>query len=48
MRAERLPDPTEFVGPILEAVKREHVAKTYGVKEWEVSRVGVCMCVCVS
>lgn len=36
MRAERLPDPTEYVGPILDAVKKEYVVKTYGIKEWEV------------
>lgn len=38
VRAERLPDPTEFVGPILAAVKKEYVAKTYGIKDWEVSQ----------
>lgn len=36
VRAERLPDPTEFVGPILAAVKKEYVTKTYGIKDWEV------------
>ena len=36
VRAERLPDPTEFVTPILERIKFEHVVKTYGIPDWEV------------
>jgi nuclear GTP-binding protein len=36
VRAERLPDPTEFVGPILDRIKPEYITKTYGVTEWEV------------
>lgn len=36
VRAERLPDPTEFVGDILTRVKREYIVRTYGIKDWEV------------
>ncbi len=35
VRAERLPDPTEFIAPILELVKPEYIVRTYGVKEWK-------------
>ena len=34
VRAERLPDPTEFITPILEIVKEEYISRTYGIKEW--------------
>lgn len=37
VRAERLPDPTEFVAPILDRVKKEYIVRTYGIKDWEVS-----------
>lgn len=35
VRAERLPDPTEFIAPILELVKPEYMVRTYGIKEWK-------------
>jgi len=34
VRAERLPDPSEFVQPILDRCKREHVERVYGVSGW--------------
>jgi nuclear GTP-binding protein len=35
VRAERLPDPSEFVGPILERANPDHLFKVYGVGKWE-------------
>jgi len=34
VRAERLPDPTEFVAPILEKVKIQYIKSQYGISEW--------------
>lgn len=34
VRAERLPDPTEFIPAILERVKPEHLRRQYGVYDW--------------
>ncbi|CAM9635841.1 unnamed protein product, partial [Chrysoparadoxa australica] len=34
VRAERLPDPTIFVPTILDRVKKEHLQRVYGVREW--------------
>jgi len=38
VRAERLPDPTEFIQPILDRVKKEYISRTYGIASWEVRR----------
>lgn len=38
VRAERLPDPTEFIPSILENIKKEYIVKTYGIKDWEVGK----------
>lgn len=36
VRAERLETPQDFIGPILEAVRREHISAKYGIpKEGE-------------
>ena len=35
VRAERLPDPTEFVPHILERAKPQHLHNLYGVQSWE-------------
>lgn len=35
VRAEKLPDPTDFVPPILERVKEEYVRRLYGVPSWD-------------
>eukprot|EP00968_Pinguiococcus_pyrenoidosus_P005694 scaffold368_cov258-Pinguiococcus_pyrenoidosus.AAC.57 len=36
VRAERLPDPTSFVAPILERVKKEYISRAYGLPpNWE-------------
>lgn len=35
VRAERLPDPTEYVGAILERSRKEHVQRTYGLEDWD-------------
>ncbi|DBA04187.1 TPA: LOW QUALITY PROTEIN: hypothetical protein N0F65_004295, partial [Lagenidium giganteum] len=35
VRAERLPEPTEFIPGILERVKKEYLTKVYGVTEWK-------------
>ncbi|ETW09037.1 hypothetical protein H310_01505 [Aphanomyces invadans] len=34
VRAEKLPQPAEFILPILERVKKEHVVKVYGIEDW--------------
>jgi nuclear GTP-binding protein len=34
VRAERLPDPTDFIPAILERCKPEHLTRTYGVAGW--------------
>jgi nuclear GTP-binding protein len=34
VRAERLPQPTDFIPAILERVKKEYLVKVYGVDEW--------------
>jgi len=34
VRAEKLPDPTEFVPPILEKVKHTYLRSQYGISEW--------------
>lgn len=34
VRAERLPDPTDFVPAIIERVKAEYLGRAYGVAEW--------------
>ncbi|CAN0493674.1 unnamed protein product, partial [Scytosiphon promiscuus] len=35
VRAEKLPDPTDFVPAILSRVKEEYVRRLYGVATWE-------------
>lgn len=35
VRAERLPQATDFIPAILERVKREYLVKVYGVDEWK-------------
>jgi nuclear GTP-binding protein len=35
VRAERLPDPTDFIPAILERSKPEHLTRTYGVVGWK-------------
>lgn len=35
VRAEKLPDPTDFVPAILERVKDEYLRRMYGVGAWE-------------
>ncbi|KAF0686383.1 Aste57867_21827 [Aphanomyces stellatus] len=35
IRAEKLPQPAEFILPILERVKKEHVVKVYGIADWK-------------
>lgn len=35
VRAEKLPDPTDFVPAVLERVKEEYVRRLYGVSSWE-------------
>jgi nuclear GTP-binding protein len=35
VRAERLPEPTEFILPILERVKKEFLVKIYGIENWK-------------
>lgn len=34
VRAERLPDPSEFIPAILDRIKPEHIRKQYGIYEW--------------
>jgi nuclear GTP-binding protein len=34
VRSERLKDPTDFVKPMLERAKKEHVSRLYGVQDW--------------
>ncbi|KAI9895114.1 hypothetical protein PsorP6_018766 [Peronosclerospora sorghi] len=34
VRAERLPQPTDFILAILERVKKEFIVKVYGITEW--------------
>jgi nuclear GTP-binding protein len=34
VRAERLDNPQDFIGPILERVKKEHIQKKYNIQEW--------------
>ena len=34
VRAERLPDPTMFVQPILDKVEKKHINDVYGIMEW--------------
>ena len=34
MRAEKLPDPTDFVAPILARARAEHLKKLYNVADW--------------
>ena len=34
VRAERLPDPTMFVQPILDRVERKHIYDVYGIPDW--------------
>lgn len=34
VRAERLPDPTDFIPAILERCKPEHLTRTYGIAGW--------------
>lgn len=35
VRAEKLPDPSDFVPAILSRVKEEYVRRLYGVSAWE-------------
>lgn len=35
VRAEKLPDPSDFVPAILSKVKEEYVRRLYGVSAWE-------------
>ncbi len=35
MRCERLEAPSDFIAPILERVKKEHVQKVYEVQKWD-------------
>ncbi|CAM9298082.1 unnamed protein product [Discosporangium mesarthrocarpum] len=35
VRAEKLPDPTDFVDPILARVKEEYLRRLYGISSWE-------------
>eukprot|EP00611_Tribonema_gayanum_P028698 TRINITY_DN745_c2_g1_i1.p1 TRINITY_DN745_c2_g1~~TRINITY_DN745_c2_g1_i1.p1 ORF type:complete len:658 (-),score=211.32 TRINITY_DN745_c2_g1_i1:584-2473(-) len=35
VRAEKLPDPTDFAAPILARAKAEHLKRLYGVGDWE-------------
>ena len=35
VRAEKLPEPTDFVPAILSKVKEEYVRRLYGVASWE-------------
>ncbi|KDO28227.1 hypothetical protein SPRG_06276 [Saprolegnia parasitica CBS 223.65] len=35
VRAEKLPQPTEFTAAILNRVKKEHLVKVYGITEWK-------------
>ena len=35
VRAEKLPEPTDFVPAILSRVKEEYVRRLYGVAAWE-------------
>ncbi len=35
VRAEKLPDPSQYVGAILEKVGKKHIYDVYGVAEWE-------------
>ncbi|CAK4096103.1 unnamed protein product [Aphanomyces euteiches] len=35
VRAEKLPQPAEFILPILERVKKEHIVKVYGIADWK-------------
>ncbi|CAM9761446.1 unnamed protein product, partial [Heterosigma akashiwo] len=35
VRAERLPDPTEFIGAVLERVKPQYLRAAYGIPSWE-------------
>ncbi|CAI5745358.1 unnamed protein product [Peronospora destructor] len=34
VRAERLPQPTDFILTILQRVKKEFIVKVYGIEEW--------------
>lgn len=35
VRAERLPQPTDFILPILERVKKEYIVKVYSIESWK-------------
>nr|CCA16408.1 nucleolar GTPbinding protein 2 putative [Albugo laibachii Nc14] len=35
VRAERLPQPTDFIGAILDRVKKEYVVNVYGIEQWK-------------
>lgn len=34
VRSERLPDPTIYIGAILERSRKEHIQRTYGLADW--------------
>jgi nuclear GTP-binding protein len=34
VRAEKLPDPTDFAAPILARAKAEHLKRLYNVADW--------------
>ena len=35
IRAEKVPDPSQFIGAILDRVERKKLIDIYGVQEWE-------------
>lgn len=34
IRAEKLPDPSEFVQPILDRIEKKHIYDVYGIADW--------------
>ena len=34
VRAEKIPDPSEFIQPILDRIEKKHVYDVYGIAEW--------------
>ena len=33
-RAEKLPDPTQYIQPILDKAEKKHIYDVYGIPEW--------------
>jgi nuclear GTP-binding protein len=46
VRAEKLPDPTEFISAILDRVKSQYIEKQYSVWMWMQAHISVCELSC--